>query len=55
MFQEPCTDQELCAKRLLTEQEIRKPDPVLLNFIASRVSRYMEDRQTTVRVNHLWD
>lgn len=37
-----------CAKRLLTEPEIRKPDPVLLNFIASRVIGYREDRQTLV-------
>lgn len=32
---------------LLSEQEIRKPDPVLLNFIALRVAGHREDRQTT--------
>lgn len=47
-----------CTKRLLTEREIRKPDPVLLNFIALRVNGYREDRQTLVSyntvINLLW-
>lgn len=37
---------------LLSEEEIRKPDPVLLNFIALRVAGHREDRQATNQLQH---